>query len=554
MAHLRSFPVDRRWRFLQRMEASGQRPHIKLWTAALHDIGSSMKVETLVAHVEGLWENGYSPDAVTYIPLLEACRRDFRVSEALNIYQQMIGRSVQPINGVFAVLAKVLKDCYAGAQSTNFVTPRSKGTLHVQVILQGMHNSGVPMDLSIASILLIVLSKVCSFANPAETIRLAREIQVAIRKQGLVPTDPICAAVLSCHTATKKGDMSAALAAFEEMKTLGEEVGYRTYASLIKTYSYRGDFAQALDFFNQAVSKGIRFEGRSLGLILTTTAAAGRYEEAEGLFRKFEGGNQLDSFIVAAHIKNCSSQKKLQVILSLCERYHTLFLLDARRGEPHQLHLIPLLLETLSEHPTKVGIDTFCQALGLCGSSLANTCTKLLRNPCSEAWDAFFKVFFDYQATDPVSALELIQHLCDCFWALGRREDSVRLLIMVKEDTNLLQAVTKEGDKIIWLDLHCLMINVGLAMVLLTLREIVARSTKQHYAPVSKGLVVITGKGHRQQLSGGLRMAVQKLLLEYGFPSTKLKPRQGKGAFLIDEITLAHWLATLTKEDGLSRG
>lgn len=551
MTYLRGLPVEQRWPFLQRLEVSGLRPEIRLWSAALQDMGSSNKLEALVAHVEELWEKGYNPDAVTYYPLLQACRRESHVLEALNIYRQMIGRSVQPTQGTFAVLANVLKECYChggGTFSENLITPRSEGLPHVRAILEGMAEFGVPMDNATATSLVTVLSKACNVANDAQGIKLARDIQVAVRNQGIVADDALCAMVLNCHTVYKKGNMSGALAAFEEMESLGEKVGYRTHATLIKAYSLRGDFAQAMHHLHRASSQGIKFEGRSLGFIFTALGVAGRYNEAERLFKEVERSNLLNSFIIAAYMKTCSVQKKLNDIYLLSKKFHTLFTLDSSRGVPHRLHLLPVLLHNLATTPTKEGVDVFRRASEFCESSLASTCAGLLCNPCKKSWDAFFEEFVEYQVTDPVAAVELVQNLGDCFWALGRREDSVHLLVWVKERTRLLQAVIRyQCDRMVVLDLHSLSIGVGLAMVLLALREIVVKSKEQSRMHACEGLVIITGKGSNRQEVGGLRTEVQDLLLEYGFLSTKLLVLQGSGRIQINGSTIGHWLKSLNK-------
>lgn len=218
---LKSLPIEQRWQFLERLEASGRRPTIVHWTTALHDEAGSLSVEVLRDRVEDLWKKGYQPSAVTYGVLLHACRQQFRLEDALRIYKDMLGHSIQPLQATFLSLSILLKESYTSHRSARIFVPHGQGMQYLRFLLAQLSTWGIPIDEPIACNLMMALGELCKEASlHAEGVKLARETLEAVRNQGLQASDTLCSSIIICYT-TRLADMSIALGCCESDDKLG---------------------------------------------------------------------------------------------------------------------------------------------------------------------------------------------------------------------------------------------------------------------------------------------------------------------------------------------
>lgn len=213
---------------------------------------------------------------------------------------------------------------------------------------------------------------------------------------------------------------------------MGEGVGPKTYAALIKAYAHRLQFDAIPPLLRRAKLGGVVFEANSLGHMIEAFVNGGRNEKATQLFKEAEEGVAISATLVIQHLVNCSIQKRWQEILQVCTKYRHLFAVDSTPRMPRQKNLVRILLDILADNPTEKGMTFTCQALDDCDSGLASACSNLLRNPSNKVWEACFEVLIRYRAIDTSGAHEVIQALSRSLWALGRRSDAVKLVGEVK--------------------------------------------------------------------------------------------------------------------------
>lgn len=545
MEKLWTLPSKEQWEFLERLELSGVRPDISLWTSAMYrDPQSRGELEVLAARVEGLWERGYSPDARMYCRLFLACRKQCGLSEGFGFFNDMLARSVRPTRDSVMALAVLLKDAYVGTSSTTLISPFYKATKYVQTLLKCMREWALPIDLPIARALMRVLGGASKWASYDEAIVLVEEIRAAVREQGLQADDELCAAIILCYV-SRKADMGTASAVFQSMRSSGETVGPKTYAELIRAYRLREQVNQMTRYVQLAEAEGIVFGRANLAINVDAYSIQGRYKEAEQLFKEAEKGERVDVYSVAAYLRTLSIEGRFKDIVTVTKKHFMLFnRSDSGRGDdPSRVHLVSTLLATLADCPVpnKEALEFICEALDICKSSLADSCSNLLRNSADSSWEAFVSNLSNLNATDPIQAHDLIQQIVDCLWAYGRRGDSVKVVERFVEERNMFHRVMAERTHTLVLDLHGLVLNMGLVMVLLALKRII--KVHKDWRSLPKGLLVITGHG---QASKSMRLGVERLLHEYRLLGLKVKPVPGEGGFLIGGSKLTQWVRFVT--------
>lgn len=544
--YLAALPVADQWQSLERLEASGLRPSIRLWEKALHNLQrySSTSLEGLCRRVGELWERGYSPDVVMYTDLLFACRKECQLLRAFELYGEMTARSVVADEIFFRTLARVLASFYNRRAKGEYTVTSSEKLIHVEAFLEAMSTSKVIMNLEIAYLLLTVIRNTCnerSLRVQSSGIALANHILDSFHSEGIKVSDRICATVIDCYAMHREGDMNRALVILREMESFGDEVGAQTYATVIKGYARRQEFDQ-VDFYLRLMdTKKLGLFGSAVAMVVEAYLAQGCFTEAENCFREAEVKGQVTQVAVLAHIRTLTFQRKLQEILEVTKKHVGRFNWTAT-GRPAAL--VPILLEALAHCPTEEGREVICQALEVCPSIQASMCARLLRDSSVPSWDAFYQMADAFKSWQGSTTELVIQSLSDCFWGLGMRNHSVKRLAWAK-DNELFSRVFRRGmsgagpGSPATLDLHSLSINTAKAVVLVTLKDI---SEKAGGGESPCGLRLITG----QRTTGSMYVEVPRMLQEYGFCLSLVFPLPHEGGFKVSRTAMSRWLKSLT--------